>query len=319
MKCSNCCNEINESSDVCEFCGAKINKAQAENTEIRQVKEEENALSQAKDNEKDIYREDKKYNNIVTVLSIIIVAFFAVVCIKNFFGGFLDGSSKNIVYVCGDSLYFKANIDSEKEPIKVYEFDDEYMAAACKPQISPDSRYIYFISNIDKNGRATLSKIKITKLRRNIEKNEKHLVTIDEETNGEYYVLDKKDQVLYFRDNELIFKKGKKETVIDEAVKELRISNDNKHIAYITYDGDLYSYALTSKKAFNIDEDIDINRDIEFVCGKDNNVIYAKDGDLYVYTGKKEVVKIDKDMITYFTNDMDNKTKTALRNYYLGY
>ena len=50
--------------------------------------------------------------------------------------------TKQLVYVKNGSLYYTGNMDKEKEPIKIYDADDDHVAFTIR--LSEDQEYLFF-------------------------------------------------------------------------------------------------------------------------------------------------------------------------------
>lgn len=235
MRCGYCGEELVKGDAFCGSCGAKVDS-------IPKRKHAKVALKIAG--------------------ALAIIAVVLVVSWQFSVGSKKDTVDKQLVYIKNETLYYVPNVKKEKEPLEVYDVDYEKNAGYnwYSVQLSSDGNYVYFMDNREADGVGELCRIKTGKIKKNADKNEKHVEELCSNVK-KYTVLDESEKVLCLKSNDKLVLIDQKEEDIDRDVYDYQVYQDKVIYSMKSKkDGakhDLYAYDVKNGKNQKLEKGLD--------------------------------------------------------------
>lgn len=293
MFCSNCGTKNEDGAKFCANCGAafeeKTEAAAVESAPVESAPVETAPVETAPSSEEIVSNyeetEEKKVSvkKIVTVAIIVAVvaaiALFAIKVIGGIFGekDEFDISNHPLIYAKDDEV--KVNPAGKKD---AYELGDGDSISSI--QVTDDGKYIFYGDDYD-DGEFDLYYRKANSMNSEAKKIDKGI--------NKFTIIPGTKNVVYLKDDNLIYHNLKKEIKIDNDVSYYSISEDGSKIAY-SDDDETFYISNIGKNAKP--QKIDSEMSVEYISDDYKTVYYTKEEKLYKKVLGKEKEKLASDV-----------------------
>ena len=285
MNCTNCGSELEEGALFCTSCGMRVPETNGnaaseipaepvasaqENQNPAAVPFQQPQVTEQPYNSAPAEPSGKKHGLLVAgilgVLALLVVVGVVFLVKTVLFSG-KSLSEKSMVYQKDGTLYYVPNMDKEKDPIEI---DDIRGDGNWSYKFSKSGKYLYICA---RDGRNTLSRVEIGKLKAGSDKNAKYIQEIDTKV-GRFDLIDDERLVYTNESGKLYYYDGKEEDEIDKDVDDFHTTSGDYIYYTISKDaGYEYCYYDISKK----DGD-SICKDVQTLdCDWEKGLIYTFD------------------------------------------
>ena len=174
---------------------------------------------------------------IIGIVAAVVVAvlIIGVILIASLF----KSENNSLAYLKDSSIYYLKDMRKEgAEAIQVCEVKGDYADIWNNVVLTDDGKFLYFYSKANDYGEGTLSRIKVSKLSDDADKNEDNIEKISNDV-SQYIILEDGKTVIYCKTNgKVVLYNGKKEEDIAKNVTYFSLTEDEKYLCCYTDEGD---------------------------------------------------------------------------------